>query len=71
MKNTTDYWIPEPIEQAQADALITDIVAVCKKHGIWLSHEDGHGGFLISRVPTDDWLEGASIARIFNPDYEG
>lgn len=69
----------------QADAFIAEIIAVSRKHGMALSHEDGHGAFLV--VPHIDeqcyrWLADAgmehvpaedmpdSIAHPFTPDFQ-
>jgi hypothetical protein len=44
------------------DAFLDEIVAVCKKHGMSISHEDQQGGFDIE--PFDEhyvrWLSAAS-----------
>lgn len=41
-----------------------EILEVCKKHNVSISHEDGHGGFLIE-TPYDefnsDWFKDAFI----------
>lgn len=44
------------------DAFIEEIISVCKKHGMSISHEDGHGGFEIEEYDDDlsDWLRNAS-----------
>jgi hypothetical protein len=51
-------------EIPEADAFIADLVEVCRKHGLTLSHEDGHGGFEIINTQPDagdiEWLEAAS-----------
>ena len=53
----------ERVESEKVDAFIAEIVAVCKRHGMSISHEDGHGGFLIGAFNEDDanWLASASI----------
>lgn len=49
------------LEVPRADALIAEIIEVCKRHGLAISHEDGHGAFEIE--PYDDfyaeWLHSA------------
>ena len=52
-------WIDTLGEHAEApevDAFLKEIVVVCKKHGMWLGHEDAHGAFKVVTEPTDDWL---------------
>lgn len=46
------------VENAKVDAFLEEIVAVCQKHGMSISHEDGHGSFLIEKYSemTRDWL---------------
>lgn len=43
----------------KAEKFIDDIIEVCKKHGLSLSHEDSHGAFEIE--PYDEgyteWLK--------------
>lgn len=39
-------------------AFLEDIAEVYKKHGLFLSHEDLHGSFLVEKFYSDDieWL---------------
>ena len=37
-------------------AFVIDIIAVCKKHGIWITHEDEYGAFLMRRESSEEWL---------------
>ncbi len=43
-------------------AFLADYLALCKKHGLALGHEDGHGSFLVERGENADpeWAAGAS-----------
>jgi len=43
------------------DAFLKDILEVCKKHGLCISHEDKHGTFLIKEHNELDisWLANA------------
>jgi len=43
-------------------AFLNDINEVCKKHGMSISHEDGHGSFIITKYDEENikWLFGAS-----------
>lgn len=45
------------------DAFIDDIVATCRKHGLSIGHEDGHGAFIIEPFSESnaDWLNHAHI----------
>lgn len=51
--------VPMPIEMK---AFLDDINAVCRKHGLSISHEDNQGGFIIELYKDDniEWLNGAS-----------
>jgi hypothetical protein len=46
-----------------ADAFIDEVIAVCRKHGFSLGHEDGHGAFLIQDIEGSEhnfaWLREA------------
>lgn len=44
----------------EADAFLEEIIRVCKLHGLWLGHEDYHGGFIVQSVSTEDWLRAAA-----------
>ena len=50
------------IEVPAIDSFIEEVIEVCKKHGFSISHEDSHGGFLITKynVQYADWLMNAS-----------
>ncbi len=43
------------------DDFIKDIIEVYKKHGLSISHEDSHGGFLIKEYSDENarWLNSA------------
>lgn len=50
------------VEVPAIDVFLEEVIAVCRKHGFSLSHEDGHGGFKVER-PSDrnfDWLREAA-----------
>lgn len=53
------------ITEEQKVAFLDDVEAVCRKHGISISHEDGHGSFTV--IPFDHvemvWLKNAYIER--------
>ena len=39
-------------ESPKIDAFLEEVIEVCRKHGMSISHEDGHGSFLV--VPFSD-----------------
>jgi len=49
------------METPEVDAFIEEVLAVCKKHGFSIGHEDGHGSFLIEDYSEgdSDWLRNA------------
>ena len=53
------------IERPKIDKFLTEIDNVCIKHGLSISHEDGHGAFKIVVYNRRDaeWLQGADDAR--------
>lgn len=51
------------ITDAQIKTFLDEIESVSKKHGLSISHEDGHGAFMIEPFSQDniDWLKEARI----------
>lgn len=51
-------------ENPAIDAFLAEIAAVCKKHSLSISHEDGHGAFEVREYNEYDteWLMGAHDA---------
>jgi hypothetical protein len=47
----------------EIDAFLADIVEVCKKHSLWLRHEDEKGAFEVDVESTEDWLMVAQDGR--------
>lgn len=47
----------------EVDKFLAEITGVCKAHGMSISHEDGHGAFLIQNYDEANikWLKEASI----------
>jgi hypothetical protein len=48
--------------------------ALCKKHNVSISHEDGHGGFLLEpyRPSLVEWAKNADYGRYTtDDDHEG
>ena len=47
------------------DAFLADLLAVCERHNMTLSHEDTHGAFVVLLKSPDEehraWLQEASV----------
>lgn len=58
MTKRWDSKASEEIEDQRIDAFIAEVIAVCKRHGFSIAHEDSQGGFLIERFDEDNakWL---------------
>lgn len=54
-------------EHRDIDAFMAEIICVCHKHGLWLSHEYDQGAFLITKESTRDWLLAADIGHGYAP----
>ena len=56
----------DEVEMPRVDAFIEDVVAVCTKHGMSISHEDGHGAFEIEDYDEScsDWLRVAHVRSV-------
>lgn len=52
----------QDIENEKVDAFLLEVIEVCKKHGLSISHEDNHGGFEVELFdPANiEWLMDAS-----------
>jgi hypothetical protein len=50
-------------ENKEIDLFIQEILALCKKHGFSIAHEDTHGSFVIEKYNDYDseWFEAAMI----------
>lgn len=46
------------IENPKIDAFIAEVIAVSKKHGLSIGHEDSHGAFVVEVFSDSnaDWL---------------
>jgi hypothetical protein len=51
------------LELPAVDAFLEEVLAVARKHGFAIAHEDEHGGFVIVFYDerTADWLRAASV----------
>ncbi len=54
----------EDVEVPEVDVFLNDLVAVCRKHGMSLGHEDRHGAFEVYRHISPDALEWLCAAHI-------
>jgi hypothetical protein len=46
------------VENAAVDSFLTEVIEVCRKHGMSISHEDRHGSFEVVAFNDGDvdWL---------------
>lgn len=53
------------VTEQDAKKFIGELIAVCKKHGLSLSHEDHQGSFLVVNYSKEkaEWLRQAYDAR--------
>ena len=58
--NKTNDYIETPEKQIK---FMEEIEVICKKYGLSISHEDGHGSFEIDEFNQNniDWLKAANI----------
>lgn len=63
MVNSRDESTQEVVPEV--DAFLDEIEVVCRKHGMSISHEDGHGAFIVERFHEFfvEWLRNADDAR--------
>lgn len=56
------------IEDKKVDKFLDEIIEVCKKHNMSISHEDFQGSFLIENFDKDNinWLYNAAINYSIN-----
>lgn len=52
------------IENPKIDAFLAEVRAVCERHGLAMSHEDGRGAFEVVNIKDGDleWLMAARDA---------
>lgn len=61
-------WVQQPsmenVEAPEVDAFIEELVAVCRRHGYSIAHEDGHGAFVVEPYSESnaEWLREALLA---------
>jgi hypothetical protein len=60
-ENTDEFVTDTP----KIDSFISEIEIVCIRHGFSISHEDGHGSFIIEKYDEDNIkrLESAAIGE--------
>ncbi len=57
--------LKQDIESEKVDAFLKEILEIYEKHGLSISHEDGHGAFIIDQdsVNNRDWIMEAMIGE--------
>jgi hypothetical protein len=61
----------DEVENKEIDAFLDDIIKVCKKHNMSISHEDCHGAFIIENFDNhnEQWLRAAAIGKDYSFTY--
>lgn len=51
------------IKSPNVSAFLTELLEVCHKHGIGISHQDGQGSFIFEKTSPDldEWISSASL----------
>lgn len=64
-KSAVSRWINRQRKESpqKIEAFLDAYEKICRDHGLCLSHEDGHGGFLVHRFNDDDvsWVRYAAV----------
>jgi len=42
-----NQWRKSEVDNPRVDAFLADVLAVCKRHGLAICHEDEHGAFIV------------------------
>jgi hypothetical protein len=53
------------VENKKIDSFMEDLFKLYEKHDLSISHEDGHGGFIIEKMSDENvrWISYASIGK--------
>ena len=72
MKERWDDKTSRIITSDAIDKFVREIELVCKKHGLSISHQDGHGAFIIEDFYPDNisWLKNASRGAHCTADFK-
>ena len=62
---TTRNFIPMPLEMKK---FLEEIVAICKKYNLSISHEDGQGNFIVEEYIQDCCLSNVLKLNEIDPD---
>lgn len=73
--NWRERWcerIESRVYSRTAEIFLDDLVGVFRKWGLCLSHEDGHGAFIIEPFNeyNVDWLRDASLGKDYPFEFE-
>ncbi len=51
------------VDDPKVDAFLAEIAEVCRKHGLSIGHEDGHGAFIVEpwSEANEHWLGDAFV----------
>jgi hypothetical protein len=61
-----DSNVNESVEDPKVDAFLDELLEVCRRHGMSLGHQDGHGSFLVYKLVDEffyGWLRAAAIEK--------
>lgn len=57
-------------QEERKNLFLEELLALCRKHDVWISHEDDHGGFIFvvgpheaDRAILEKWISAAELER--------
>jgi hypothetical protein len=62
-------WVQQGFESVDSpqyiEKFLDEIISVCKKYDISISHEDGHGGFILEKFDeyNEQWLRNSAMDK--------
>lgn len=68
-----DYENNKEIVQTNLDGFFSELFALYKKYNISISHQDGHGGFILEKDCEEnrEWIEDAEVYQFLTGKREG